>query len=100
MSTLDPSKKTLYTCEILDGGIKPQYKVSSADNPEFTIIKDSSTGCWIDICKLIDVARGGVRENITVSGPERFGLCDHNVIRLLQSQPNADKCSKLESKND
>ena len=43
-----------YICEILDGGTKPQYKVTPIDDPENAIIRDSSTGCWIDICKRIN----------------------------------------------
>lgn len=54
------------------------------DDPENTIIRDSSTGCWIDICKRINEMQRNKRNNVTVSGPERYGLSDINVIRLLQ----------------
>lgn len=64
------------------------------DDPENPIVRDSSTGCWIDICKRINELQGNKRTNVTVSGPERFGLADINVIRLLQQLPNADMCSK------
>ena len=54
------------------------------DDEENPIIRDSSTGCWIDICKRINELQGNKRSNVTVSGPERFGLADPNVIKLLQ----------------
>lgn len=34
------------------------------------------------------------RSQVTISGPERFGLSDPNVIRLMQSLPDADKCNR------
>jgi len=78
----------------LDGGAKPQYKVTPLDDEENSIIRDSSTGCWIDICKRINELNGNKRNHVTVSGPERFGLADPNVIYLLQKLPYADKCGK------
>lgn len=64
------------------------------DDAENPIIRDSSTGCWIDICKRINEMQGNKRNNVTVSGPERYGLADINVIKLMQQLPGADKCGK------
>jgi hypothetical protein len=66
------------------------------DDSENPIIKDSSTGCWIDICKKINEQSNNKRSHVTVSGPERFGLADINVIRMLQQLPNVEKCAKYQ----
>ena len=96
LSLVNPGERCQYMCEILDGGSKPLYKVTSMDEPNNPIMKDSSTGCWIDICKKLNDISGNRRMNVTVSGPERFGLADLNVIRILQTLPNAEKCSKYQ----
>lgn len=91
-STINPGGRCQYICEIMDGGTKPLYKVTPYDDSDNPIIKDSSTGCWIDICKRINEQSNNRRTNVTVSGPERFGLADFNVIRMLQTLPNVEKC--------
>ncbi len=41
--------RALYTCEILDGGNKPIYKITPHEDPDNPIIKESSTGCWVKL---------------------------------------------------
>jgi hypothetical protein len=53
-SMFEKGKKALYTCEILDGGDRPIFKVTSSEDPENPIIRDTTTACWVYICKLID----------------------------------------------
>jgi hypothetical protein len=53
-SIFERGKKALYRCEILDGGEKPIYKVTCSEDPTNPIIKDTSTGCWVHICRLVD----------------------------------------------
>jgi hypothetical protein len=43
-----------YICEILDGGNAPIFKVTCTEDPDNPLIKDSSSGAWIDICKKIN----------------------------------------------
>jgi hypothetical protein len=43
-----------YTCEILDGGEKPHFKVTASEDPENPIIKDTASGCWIEIVRKIE----------------------------------------------
>ena len=43
-------KRCDYICEILDGGNTPIFKVSSVEDIENPIIRDSSSGAWIYIC--------------------------------------------------
>jgi hypothetical protein len=48
-SQLTLGHRCLYTCEILDGGAKPQFRVTPGDDPENPIVRDSSTGCWVSL---------------------------------------------------
>ena len=91
-----------YTCEILDGGEKPMYKVTSSEDPDHPIVRDSSTGCWIYICKKVNDISDSRKSKITISGTERFGLLDPVVVSLLESLKNAEKCQKyiFKSKKD
>jgi hypothetical protein len=43
-----------YTCEILEGDGKPIYKVTSEEEPQRPIVRDSSTGCWVYICQRVN----------------------------------------------
>jgi hypothetical protein len=40
-------ERALYTCEILDAGTKPLYKLTPHEDEDNPIIKESSTGCWV-----------------------------------------------------
>ncbi len=95
-SVANPGERCQYLCEIKDGGSKPLYSVTPLDDQANAIVKDSSTGCWIEICKKINEQGGNKRQNVTVSGPERFGLTDPHVIQMLQALPNAEKCQKFQ----
>eukprot|EP00347_Sterkiella_histriomuscorum_P020477 403337650 len=99
-SQLRVGERCQYICEILDGGQKPLYRVTPMDDPENSITRESSTGCWIDICKKINELQGNKRSTVTVSGPERFGLADINVIKLMQQLPNATRCQRYQLRAD
>jgi hypothetical protein len=44
-------QKCEYTCEILEGSDgKPLYSLTSEEDPEHPIVRDSSTGCWVHVC--------------------------------------------------
>jgi hypothetical protein len=68
-----------YICEILDGGNSPLFKVTPGDDPDNPIIKDASSGAWIEICKKINELQGTNRKHVTVSGPDRYGLAEPAV---------------------
>jgi len=36
-----------YTCEIIDGGQKPLFQVTSSENKEHPIVKESPTAAWV-----------------------------------------------------
>ena len=37
-----------YTCEILDGGVKPLFQVISSEDPDHPIIKETATAAWVN----------------------------------------------------
>ena len=87
------NQKARYTCEIMDGGLKPIYKVTCSDVPDSPIIKDSSTGCWVYICKKVNDMAEHKKQKVTISGTERFGLLEDTVRKILENLPNSEKCS-------
>ena len=40
-----------YTCEILDDGSKPMFKVTCSEEPDNPVIRDSASGAWLDFVK-------------------------------------------------
>lgn len=50
------------------------------------------------ICQRVNQLQEVKKEKVTISGTERFGLLEPNVVRLLEDLPNADKCSKYKFK--
>ena len=38
------------------------------------------------------------KEKVTISGTERFGLLDQNIVRLLEDLQNSEKCLKYNFK--
>lgn len=91
--------KCEYVNEILEGPEgKPYYRVTSSEDPETPIIKESSTGCWVYICSKVNELQDVKKEKVTISGTERFGLLDQNIVRLLEDLPNAEKCQKYNFK--
>ena len=97
-SMFNLGQRAKYTCEILDGGIKPQYKLTSSEDPNNPIIRESSTACWSYVCNKINDLKDKKRKKVTVSGTQKFGLCEPLVIKLLHNLPGADKCAKYEKK--
>lgn len=85
-------RRARYTCEILDGGDKPMYKVTCSDDPENPIVRDSSTGCWVHICRKVNDMSENPKDKVTISGTERFGLLENTVKKILEGLEDADKC--------
>ena len=98
-SMINPDKRCDYICEILDGGSGPLYKVTCEDDMDNPIIKDASSGAWIEICRRINELQGTNRKNVTVSGPDRYGLAEPAVTQMMASLPNASMCSKFRPPN-
>ncbi len=91
--------KCEYVNEILEGPEgKPLYRVTCSEDQENPIIKESSTGCWVYICSRVNELQDVKKEKVTISGTERFGLLDQNIVRLLEDLPNSEKCQKYNFK--
>lgn len=87
--------KAEYTCEILDGGEKPLFRVTASEDPENPVTKDSTSGAWLEFAKRIELIQNKRKgEKVTISGPDRYGLQENAVVQLIQQMPNADKCKK------
>jgi hypothetical protein len=91
-------KKASYICEILDNGDKPLYRITCKEPPYEVIERTSSTACWLEVTKRIKKLNHTIQGKVTISGPDRFGLCDNVVVQLLQKLPNARKCTKYKFK--
>ena len=97
-SMITKGARANYTCEIIEGDGRPIYKVTPEEEPDRPIIKDSSTGCWVNICQRVNQLQDVKKEKVTISGTERFGLLEPNVVRLLEDLVNSEKCSKYKFK--
>ncbi|KRX05591.1 hypothetical protein PPERSA_12769 [Pseudocohnilembus persalinus] len=98
-SMFNKGQKCNYHCEIMEGSDgRPLYKVISEEDPSNPIIKDSSTGCWVYICQKVNNLQEFKKDKVTISGTDRFGLLDSNVIRLLENMENAEKCTRYKFK--
>ena len=95
-STLDPSKKVRYNCEIIDTGEQaPLFRVSMADNPEIKYEGNSPTSPWNLILKRILELRAETDNNpkaLSISGPEYYGLASPAATYLIQQMPDSKKC--------
>ena len=88
------NKKADYTCEIIDGGDKPLYRVTSSEDPANPIVRESSTGCWVYICRRVNDLQENKKQKVTISGTERFGQLEMTVAKLLEGQESSEKCEK------
>lgn len=99
-SMVNPNERGFYTCEILDGGERPIFKLTPHTDPENPIIKDTCTGCWIVVCNKINDIQQNRKSKVTISGTERFGLCDIKICKYFQSFPEIKYLKKYKAKDD
>ena len=97
ISLKNPKEKVWYVAKIVDtGGPYPDFIVQMKDDPSIKYIGNVPTAPWRNLLKDIDKARNDGRDtgrHLTVSGPEYFGLSSPKVIKIMQSMPDAEKCS-------
>ncbi|XP_077985586.1 transforming growth factor beta regulator 1-like isoform X2 [Glandiceps talaboti] len=95
----NPSQKCLYTCKILDNGIRPKFEIDPEDGPDHPIICSSATECHKRLLKAINLSLG--RDLLATdqgSGPEFFGFSHPTIQNLIQSCPGARKCTEYKWK--
>ena len=97
-SIIELGKRAEFTCEILDDGQKPMFKVTCSDDPHNPIVKDSASGAWLDFVKKTNDIQQVRKTKPSVSGPDRFGLAEPSVLRIIQTLPNANKCINFRRK--
>ena len=51
MGIVEVGKRAIYTCEVLDDGTKPMFKVACDDDPHNPIISDTASGAWLHFVK-------------------------------------------------
>jgi len=93
-SMINPERRVKYTSQIVDGGDKPQFVVTAADEPINPIVSNSPSGAWRTVLKRV-MGKGEQDKDISVSGALRFGLAHPVVSQLLRELPNADKCDEV-----
>jgi hypothetical protein len=72
-SITDPSARCLYTCEILDNGDAPLFKVTPTDTPDTFYTGLSPSGAWRHVLDAVSKANS-VQSKSHASGPDYFGL--------------------------
>jgi hypothetical protein len=65
-SMFNIGERALYTCEIMEGGQKPLFKLTPHEDMENPIIKESCTGCWIVVCNKINDMQKIKRTKVTI----------------------------------
>jgi hypothetical protein len=93
-SMINPERRVKYTSQIVDGGDRPQFVVTAADEPINPIVSNSPSGAWRTVLKRV-MGKGDQDKDISVSGALRFGLAHPVVSQLLRELPNADKCDEV-----
>ena len=53
MSVSSIGHRAQYTCEILDDGAKPLFKVTCSEEPDDPVIRDTASGAWLEFVKRI-----------------------------------------------
>jgi len=92
-STLDPTHRVRYNCEIIDVGESiPLFRVSMEERPDVKYEGNSPTSPWTLILKRILEMRTENPKALSISGPDIYGLASPAVIYLIQNMEGADKC--------
>lgn len=91
---INPNSRCEYMCEILDGGLRPKFKVTCKEDEYNPIIKDTCTGCWIVVCNKINDIQKNRKSKVTISGTDRFGISEPSVSKILQTLEGVEKCMK------
>lgn len=93
-STLDPTQKVRWNCEIIDTNQSvPLFRVSMEENPTVCFEGNSPTSPWTLILKILLSFRSPENnKGLSISGPEHYGLANPQVMYLIQNMEGADRC--------
>ncbi|XP_013366527.1 PREDICTED: transforming growth factor beta regulator 1 isoform X6 [Chinchilla lanigera] len=87
-----PDQMCLYTCQIKDGGVKPQFEIVPEDDPQNAIVSSSADGCHEELLRTISATVGKLMPDLLPSGADFFGFSHPTILNLIQSCPGARKC--------
>eukprot|EP00002_Diphylleia_rotans_P013024 TRINITY_DN2536_c0_g2_i1.p1 TRINITY_DN2536_c0_g2~~TRINITY_DN2536_c0_g2_i1.p1 ORF type:complete len:2293 (-),score=494.09 TRINITY_DN2536_c0_g2_i1:306-7184(-) len=94
-STQNAEERDNYLCEIIDGGLKPKFKITWCDGKQERI-GENPTSVWTEVVKITSAIRSIDRKGSpSVSGPEYFGIAHATIQQLIQELPNARLCTKF-----
>ena len=91
----DPNAKSLYQCEILDGGSKPLFRITCEKLCKIFAGK-SPTACWKQILDEINdtlKSSGMPVVKTQVAGPEYFGLNDPVIVEAIEGLDPRKQCT-------
>lgn len=92
-SLLDPEKKCVYTCKVLDGGTLPRFEIVPDNDPGAPLVGSSASECHSLLLRRINMAVGIDVVNTQGRGPDFFGFAHPTIQNLIQSSPGTRKCS-------
>uniref|UniRef100_A0A8C5VP07 Transforming growth factor beta regulator 1 n=1 Tax=Microcebus murinus TaxID=30608 RepID=A0A8C5VP07_MICMU len=82
-----PDQKCLYTCQIKDGGVQPQFEIVPEDAPQNAIVSSSADACGAELLKTISATMGKSIPNLLPTGADFFGFSHPTIHNLIQSCP-------------
>ncbi|KAH0956278.1 hypothetical protein HN011_006556 [Eciton burchellii] len=83
----DPRTKSLYTCKILDGGLKPRFEIVSDNDLDQPLVGSSPNECHSKLLAAISPALCSVLPK----GADFFGISHPTIQNLIQSSPGTRK---------
>ncbi|XP_034148529.1 transforming growth factor beta regulator 1 isoform X3 [Esox lucius] len=95
-SMKSPDQQCLYTCQIKDGGVGPQFEIVPEEDPQNAIVASSALTCHTNLLKAIAAQRSKPVAHILPSGADFFGFSHPTIQNLIQSCPGARKCSNYQ----
>ena len=96
LSSKNISQKCDHTCEIIDGGQRPMFRVTASDRTDAPITATTPGGAWNAIKKRVNDNCPTVQEKYTglISGTEYFGLFCETTISRCEKLDTEKVCSK------
>lgn len=86
-SLRDVGAKSLYTCKILDGGLKPRFEIVSDNDLDQALVGSTPDECHSRLLIAINPAL----RSITPRGADFFGVSHPTIQNLIQSSPGTRK---------
>lgn len=91
-------EKCTYTCRIIENGDSPRFEIIPEPDTEFVIAGPTPDLCHAALIQTINENTGQSTE-LCPQGEWFFGLTHPTVIRLIENNPNIDKCVKFKGFN-